>query len=71
MKEKFEVDRYGGNKETYLGMGIEKVNNAEFEGVILDSDNYEDEINHIEICHERTRQLDEALAEEEKAISRS
>ena len=71
MREKFEVDICEGNKSTYLGMGIEKVSNAELEGVILDSDNYEGEISHIEIPHERTRQPDEALAEADQAISRS
>ena len=35
--------------------------NAAPEGIILDSDNYEDKINHIEISHERTRQPGEAL----------
>ena len=46
--------------------------NGEFDGVILDPDNYDDdEINHIEIYRERTRQPDEALAEADHAISRS
>ena len=52
-------------------MEIGEVSNAEFEGVIPDSDNYEGKINHIEIPHERTRHPDEALTEEEHAISRS
>ena len=35
--------RYEEARSTYLGMKIEKVSNAEFEGVILDSDNYDGE----------------------------
>ena len=68
MKEKFEVDRYEENKATYLGIEIEKVSNAEFGGIILDSANYEGEINHIGISHERTRHPDEALTEADHAI---
>ena len=52
-------------------MGIEKVIDSDFEGIILDPDNYEGEINHIEIPHERTRHRNEAITEEEHAILRS
>ena len=45
--------------------------NADFEGAILDSGNYEGKINHIGIAHERTRHPDAALAEEEHVILRS
>ena len=46
---KFEAGSYGvggcvcvwGGKSTYLRRGIEKVSDSDFEGVILDSDNYE------------------------------
>ena len=55
MKEISDVDIYGGNKATYLGMKIEKVGDSNFVGVFLDSDNYEGEINHIGISHERAR----------------
>ena len=41
MKEKFEVDIYGGNKATYLGMEIGKVSNSDIGGIIIDSGNYE------------------------------
>ena len=44
---------------------------SDSECVILDSDNYEGEINHIEISHARTRQRNEALTEEDQTISRS
>ena len=71
MEEKFEVCRYGGNQSTYLGTEIEKVSDSDFEGLVLDSNDYEDKINHIEIPHERTRQRNGALTEECQAISRS
>ena len=32
-------------------MGIAKLSDSDFEGLISDSDNYEDEINQIEIPH--------------------
>ena len=51
----FEADSYEESEPTYLGMKITKVNNGEFGGVALDSNNYADEIKHIEIHHERTR----------------
>ena len=38
----------GTDKATYLGMKIEKVSGPDSEGVILEPDNYEDVINHIE-----------------------
>ena len=71
MGEKFEVYSYGWNKATYLWMEIEKVSGSDSEGVILDSDNYEDKINHIEISHETTRQRNDALADAAQTISRS
>ena len=66
----FDVDIYEESESTYLGIEIAKSNNSEFRGIIPDSDNYEDEIDHIEIPHERTRQPDEPLAEDEHAILR-
>ena len=45
--------------------------NAEFGCAIPDSDNYEDEINHIEIPHGRTRRGNDALTGEEQTITRS
>ena len=47
------------------------MSNADFDGIILDADNYEGEINHIGIPHERSRHPDEALTEEAHAVSRS
>ena len=65
---KFEVDRYGENKATYLGMGIGKVSDSDYDGIMLDSDNYEGAINHIEIPRDRTRHRNKSLTEEEHAI---
>ena len=62
VKGKFGACSYGGgNKATYVGMGIAKVGDADSEGIILDSDNYEGEINHMGIPHERTRQRNRAI----------
>ena len=44
---------------------------SDFEYIILEPDNYEDKINHIEIPHERERQRNGALTEEEQTILRS
>ena len=52
-------------------MNITKINNEEFGGIIPDSDNYEDEINHIGISRERARQPNEPLTEDEHAALRS
>ena len=71
MKAKFEADSYEGNEATYLGMKIDKVNNGEFGWGALDSNNYEGEITHIEIYHERTRAPSEPLADDEQTILRS
>ena len=60
-----------GNEAAYLGMKIDKVNNGEFEGIALDSNNYEGGINHIEISHRRTRAPNEPSTEDEHTISRS
>ena len=68
MKEKFEVDRYEGNQATYLRMEFGQVVDSDSECVVLDSDNYEGAIKHIEIPHGRTRQRNEALTEEEQTI---
>ena len=71
MNGEFEEDSYEGNKAAYLGMGIEKVSDSNSEGIILDSDNYEGGISHIEIPHERARRRHDALTEAERTISRS
>ena len=42
-------------------MKIEKVSGSDPDGVILDPDNYEGGINHIEIPHERARHRNGAL----------
>ena len=68
VKGKSNVDRSGGNKATYLGMGIGKSSGSDVAGVIPDPENYEGGINHIEIAHERTRHRNDALTEEEQAI---
>ena len=52
-------------------MEVGKVRDSDSEWVIPDSNNYEGEINHIEIPHERTRHRHGALTEEEQSILRS
>ena len=71
MKAKFEVDRYGGNQSIYLGVGVKKMSDSDSDGLVLDTNDYEDKINHIEISLERSRQRNEALTEEEQSILRS
>ena len=44
---------------------------SDFDGSVLNPYDYEENINHIEIPHERTRHRNGALAKEEKAIARS
>ena len=58
MKGKFGVDFFGWNKAIYLGVELEKIDTPEFKGVILDSNNYEDKINRIEIPHARSKGKD-------------
>ena len=71
MEERFDVARYGGNKETYLCMETAKAGDPDFEGLILDTDNYEDKINHIGIPHGRSKNAAEALPEVEQATLQS
>ena len=71
MEGKFEVGRYEENRTTYLGAKIKNVGDSTFDGLVLDSDDYEDKINHTEMPHGRTRHRNGALTGEEKAISRS
>ena len=52
-------------------MGIFKAGKGNFAMSLLDSDKYEDKINHIGISHARTRAPREPLAEAEQAILRS
>ena len=59
------------DKATYLGNEVGKVGDSDFDGIILDSDNYEDKINHVEIPQAMPKRRNGALAEEEKALSRS
>ena len=47
------------------------MSDSEFEGVISDSDNYEDKINQIETPHGRTKQRTDTLNGEEQSNSRS
>ena len=47
-----------------------KTNNEETGGISRDSNNYEGEINHIDISHERTRKPNEPLTEDDHAILR-
>ena len=70
-KEKFEADSYEGNEATYLGMKTPMANDGDFEGAVLDSDKYENEINQIEIPHERTMEPGEILTEKEQTTLRS
>ena len=52
-------------------MKIEKIDTPDFKGVVLDSNNYEDKVNHIEISHARSKQKDDFLTEAEQSIMRS
>ena len=52
-------------------MGIFKAGKGNFAMSLLDSDKYEDKINHIEISHARTLKPEEPLAEAEYAILRA
>ena len=52
-------------------MKIEKIDTPDFKGVILDSNNYEDKINHIEISQARSKQKDDFLTYEEQSAMRS
>ena len=70
MNGEFEACIYEENEATYWGMEIAKVNNGEFGGANLDSNNYEGGINHIGISHGRTRAPNEPLAGGERPISR-
>ena len=61
------MDIYEENEATYVRMEISKVNNEDFDGIVVGSDKYEGEINHIEIPHVRTRTPSESLAESDQA----
>ena len=52
-------------------MGILKIENDGFDGIVLDSNGYEDKINHIAISHERMMAIGEILTENEQTILRS
>ena len=52
-------------------MKLEKVNTPDFKGIILDSNNYEDKINQIEIPHTRSKEKDDFLTDEEQSVVRS
>ena len=52
-------------------MKIDKVGGSDSECIIPDPGNYEDEINHIAISHERTRRRNEAITDAEQSILRS
>ena len=57
MKEKFEARSNEENEATYLRMKIAKADNGEFEGVTLDSNNYEGRSIILEfLTNERGRQ---------------
>ena len=68
---KIDVDRYGGDRAAYPGIEIAKVGDSDCEGLILDSNNYGDKIDQIEIPHEMTWRRNDALTEEEQAILRA
>ena len=61
-----DVDSYGGNKETFPGMGIAKLGDSDSVCVILDSDNYADKINQIEIPNGRMEIIADVLRGENK-----
>ena len=61
----------GEIKRPIWGWKLENGGDPDSEGIILDPDNYEGEINHIEISHERKRRRNDALTEAEQTISRS
>ena len=46
-------------------MKIETIDTPDFKGVISDSNNYEDKINHIEIPQSGSKQKGDFLTEEE------
>ena len=71
MKEKFEVDRYGGEYNVLFTHGAEKGIDSDSECLILDPGNYEGEINQVEIPHERTKRRTDDLTAEEQSILRS
>ena len=47
------------------------MSDSDFEGLVLDPNDYEDGINHIAIPHERTRHRNGALTEADQSIFRS
>ena len=59
----------GGNKATYLGIGIGGVGDSDFEGIIPDPDNYGGKINQIATPHGRSKGRTDALTEEEEEQS--
>ena len=54
-----------------LGAKIKKVGDSDFEGLVLDYNDYEGKINHIEIPHDRKRRGNGALTEADQSILRS
>ena len=61
----------GGNGATYIGMEIMGVKNEDFDGVVLDSNKYENKISQIEIPRDRMITPNELLKEAEQTILRS
>ena len=48
-----------GGKSTYLGVGIGKVGGSDFEGIILDSNNYEEKLAKLK-SHTKGREIEMA-----------
>ena len=71
MTGKSEVDSYAENESTYFGLKISKANGGNPDGIILDADKYDGEINNIGISHGRTRAPEEPSAEADQSILRS
>ena len=61
----------GGGYIDLFGYGVEKANDSNSECLNLDSANYEDKINQVEIPHERGKQRPGDVTEDEQAALRS
>ena len=61
----------GGNKSTYLGMGIGKVSDSDYEGIMSGSNNYEGKIDIIEIPRGVSKEMPDDLTGDAQANLRS
>ena len=67
----FEADPYEEQKSIYSGMKLGKKNTPDFEGVAVDSTNYEDKISQIKIPRARGKEKDDFSTEKEQSMVRS